>query len=174
MRIVSILPVIAILFISLLAGCGYHTPGSSDSWVGGDARILYLQLFENQTTEPYLENYITDALVAELARTRLVELTENQALAEVMLVGEVKDFSSSARAYGTSDQITDYLATMTVSVRLLDKESNEILWQGNLKRSEDYLATVNKNLQLEGERQAARQVSKRLAEDIYSNLLNSF
>ncbi|MCK4509270.1 MAG: hypothetical protein KAU27_12040 [Desulfuromonadales bacterium] len=174
MRIVSILPVIAILFILLLAGCGYHTPGSSDSWVGGDARILYLQLFENQTTEPYLENYITDALVAELARTRLVELTENPALAEVRLVGEVKDFSSSARAYGTSDQITDYRATMTVSVRLLDKESNEILWQGNLQRSEDYLATVNKNLQLEGERQAARQASKRLAEDIYSQLLNSF
>ena len=174
MRIVSISPVIAILFMILLTGCGYHTPGSSDSWVGGDARILYLQLFENQTTEPYLENYITDALVAELAKSRLVELTENPALAEVRLVGEVKDFRSSARAYGTSDQITDYLATMKVSVRLLDNESNEILWQGDLKRSEDYLATVNKNLQLEGERQAARQTSKRLAEDIYSNLLNSF
>ena len=92
----------------------------------------------------------------------------------MQLVGEVKDFSSSARGYGTTDQITDYLATMKVSVRLLDKGTNEILWQGNLQRSEDYLATVNKNLQLEGERLASLQVSKRLAEDIYSRLLNSF
>ena len=174
MCVVSRLPVMVILFIALLAGCGYHTPGSSDSWVGGDARVLYLQLFENQTTEPYLENYITDALVAELSRSRLVELTEDPARADVQLVGEVKDFSSSARGYGTSDQITDYLATMKVSVRLLDKGTNEILWQGNLQRSEDYLATVNKNQQLEGERLASLQVSKRLAEDIYSRLLNSF
>jgi outer membrane lipopolysaccharide assembly protein LptE/RlpB len=174
MRVVSILPAIAILFIALIAGCGYHTPGSSDSWVGGDARILYLQLFENQTTEPYLENYITDALVAELSRSRLVELTEDPARADVQLIGVVKDFSSSARGYGTTDQITDYLATMKVSVQLLDKESDEILWQGSLQRSGEYPATVNKNLQLEGARLASIQVSKRLAEDIYSQLLNSF
>ena len=166
--------IVMILFVFLLAGCGYHTPGSSDAWVGGDARILYVQLFDNQTAEPYLENYITDALVAELSRSRLVELTEDADLADVRLEGDVKYFSSSALAYGTSDQITDYRATMNVSVRLLVRDSNEILWRKNLRRSEDYLATANKNLQLEGERLAAQQVSKRLAEDIYSSLLNSF
>ena len=165
---------ILMLFFVLLAGCGYHTPGSSDTWVGGDARILYVQQFENLSGEPYLENYMTDALIAELSRSRLVELTEDQSLANVRLVGVVKDFNSSARGYGTNDQITDYLATMNISVRLLDKGGNEILWQGELARSEDYLATVNKNLQLEGERLAARQVAKRLAEDVYSRLLESF
>ena len=165
---------ILMLFFVLLAGCGYHTPGSSDTWVGGDARILYVQQFENLSGEPYLENYMTDALIAELSRSRLVELTEDQSLANVRLVGVVKDFNSSARGYGTNDQITDYLATMNISVRLLGKGGNEILWQGDLARSEDYLATVNKNLQLEGERLAARQVAKRLAEDVYSRLLESF
>jgi hypothetical protein len=63
---------------------------------------------------------------------------------------------------------------MVVSARLLIKESNQALWQQSLQRTEDYLGTVNKNLQLEGERLAAQQVSQRLAEDIYSNLLNSF
>ena len=166
--------IVMTLFVVLLAGCGYHSPGSSDSWVGGDARVLYVSLFDNQTAEPYLENYITDALVAELSRSRLVELTENPDLADVRLEGDVKDFSSSALAYGTSDQITDYRATMTVAVRLLKKDGNEILWRENLSRGEDYLATVNKNLQLEGERLAARQVSERLAEDIHSSLLKSF
>ena len=166
--------IVITLFVLLLAACGYHAPGSMDSWVGGDARVLYVQLFDNQTSEPYLENYITDALVAELSRSRLVELTEDRDLADVLLEGDVKDFSSSALSYGTSDQITDYRASMNVSVRLLARDSNEILWRENLQRSEDYLATVNKNLQLEGERLAAQQVSKRLAEDIHSSLLNSF
>lgn len=166
--------IVITFFALLLAGCGYHAPGSTDSWVGGDARVLYVQLFDNQTAEPYLENYLTDALVAELSRSRLVTLTEDQTLADVRLVGDVNDFRSQALAYGVSDQVTDYRATMKVSVRLLDKESGKVLWRENLQRTEDYLATVNKNVQLEGERLASRQVSERLAEDIYSSLLNSF
>ncbi len=163
-----------LLFFVFLAGCGYHSPGSSDTWVGGDARILYVELFDNQTAQPYLENYITDAVVAELSRSRLVVLTEEPASADVRLRGNVTGFSSRALAYGTSDQITEYRATMTVSVHLLDKSGNEVLWKEELSRSEDHLASVNKNLQLEVERLAARQVAKRLAEDIHSSLLNSF
>ncbi len=179
--------IVAILFVVLIAGCGYHVPGTAttpgtsssrgtttDTWVGGDARVLYIQLFENQTSDPYLENYITDALVAELSRSRLVELTENPALADVRLVGEVKEFSSDAFAYGINDRITEYRAEMQVSVRLLPKSSGEVLWRDNLRRSEDYPAAVNKNLQLEGERLAALLVSRRLAEDIHAGLLNSF
>ncbi len=180
--------IVLILFVVLFAGCGYHVPGAStspvgastdggstaDAWVGGDARVLYIQLFENQTAEPYLENYITSALVAELARSRVVELTENRALADVRLAGEVVEFSSNAFAYGPTDRITDYRATMKVSVRLLRKGSDEVLWRDNLQRTEDYAAAVNKNLQLEGERLAARLVSQRIAEDIHAGLLNSF
>jgi outer membrane lipopolysaccharide assembly protein LptE/RlpB len=164
----------AIFFVMLLSGCGYHTPGSSGAWVGGDARLLYVQLFDNQTVEPYLENYMTDALVLELSRSRLVVLTEDQAMADVRLVGEVKGFTSNAYAYSNTDQITDYRATMNVSARLLRKGSNEVLWQKDLQRSENYLATVDKNLELEGQRLAAREVSRRLAEDLYASLLNSF
>lgn len=165
---------VLILFVLVLAGCGYHTPGSSESWVGGDARLLYVQLFDNQTSEPYLENDLTDAIVAELSRSRLVELTEDPTLANVRLAGDVTDFSSTALSYGTSDQITDYRATMKVSVRLLDSSGKEVLWRDRLQRSEEYLASIDKNKQLEAERMAARQVAKRLAEDIYSRLLNSF
>jgi outer membrane lipopolysaccharide assembly protein LptE/RlpB len=166
--------IVIILFVFLLAGCGYHNPDSSDSWVGGEARILYVQLFDNKTAEPYLENYITSALVAELSRSRVVVLTEDSELADVRLTGTVEDFSSKALAFGSTDRITDYRATMDISVRLLRKESSEVIWKNSMKRSEDYLATVNKNLQLEGERLAAREVSKRLAEDLHASLLNSF
>jgi len=166
--------IISVLLLLLLSGCGYHTPGASDTWVGGEARTLYVQLFDNQTIEPYLENYITDALIAELAVSRLFELTENPDKADVRLAGNVKTFTDSAVSYGNSDQITEYSATMAVAVRLLDKNNSDIIWQRSLTRSEDYLATINKNLQLEGQRLAAIRVSQRLAEDIYASMLNSF
>jgi len=165
---------IALFFILVITGCGYHTPGASDTWVGGEARTLYVQLFDNKTVEPYLENYVTDALIAELSLSRLFELTENPGKADVRLVGEVKTFTDSARSYGSSDRITEYSATMAITVRLLHKNSSEIVWQKNLTRSEDYLATVNKNLQLEGQRLAAIRVSQRLAEDIHAYMLNNF
>jgi outer membrane lipopolysaccharide assembly protein LptE/RlpB len=165
----------ALIFMLLLvAGCGYHTPGNSDNWVGEDARLLYVQLFENNTVEPYLENYMTDAVIAELSRSRLIELTEDPALAQVRLTGDVKDFSNDAKSYGSSDRITEYRATMTVAVRLLKNNSSEIIWQTSMQRSEDYLAAVNKNLQLEGQKLAAQQVSQRLAEDLHASMLNNF
>jgi len=160
--------------VLLVAACGYHAPGTSDAWVGEDARLMYVALFDNRTSEPYLENYLTDALVAELSRSRLMTLTENRAAAEVVLAGAVESFSSSARAYSSSDTITDYRATMGITVQLVRSDDSTVLWKGSLSRSEDYLATANKNLQLEGERLAAQEVAKRLAEDVRARLTNNF
>lgn len=166
--------ILLILLTLLVAGCGYHVPGTSDSWVGGDARIVYVRLFENMTAEPYLDNYMTDALIEELSRSRLFELTENRDAAEVLIGGTVDDFQSDAVSYSSSDRITDYRATMAVTVRLQNNGGGQVMWQDKLRRSEDYSAAVNKNLQLEGERLAARQVAKRLAEDIRAQLYNNF
>lgn len=166
--------IVLLFFVVVLAGCGYHTPGSSDNWVGGDARIVYVELLENRTSEPYLENYLTDALVAELSRSRLLVLTEKKVSAQVVLSGTIMEFDSNALAYGGTDQITDYRATLQVAVQLTRAGNKEILWKSELQRTEDYLAKVDKNLELEGERFAARQVSQRLAEDICAALLNNF
>lgn len=166
-----ILTIILCLFV---AGCGYHVPGASDTWVGGEARTLYVSLFDNQTSEPYVENYITEALVAELSRSRTFVLTENSKVAEVILKGRIEGFQSKALAYSSSDQITDYRATMRVSLRLVNAQNDKVLWKDSLSRKADYQATVDKSLQLEGTRLAAEEVSKRLAEDIHARLLNNF
>jgi len=166
--------ILLILLTLFVAGCGYHVPGASDPWVGGDARVVYVQLFEDMTAEPYLDNYMTDALVEELSRSRFFELTENVDAAEVLIGGTVDGFSSSAISYSSTDTITDYRATMTITAQLVNNANGQVTWQKKMSRSEDYSAAVNKNLQLEGERLTARQVAKRLAEDIRAQLLNNF
>lgn len=166
--------VLLILLSLMVFGCGYHVPGAADSWVGGDARITYIRLFENMTAQPYLDNYITDALTEELSRSRLFELTENAAAADVAIGGSVDYFTSDAISYSSTDQITDYRATMNITVQLLDNASDQVVWQQKMSRTEDYSAAVNKNLQLEAERLSAQQVAKRLAEDIRAKLLNNF
>ena len=160
-----------LILLLLLAGCGYHVPDAGDEWAGGTARRLYVDLFENKTSEPYLENYITDAIVEELSRSRLIALTEDPAAAELHLVGSVDSFSSRALAYSSADRISTYRATMSITARLVRDGSDQVLWQQRQSRSEDYDAFLNKSLQLEGQRLAAQQVAKRLAEDVYAELL---
>ena len=166
--------ILLFLLVLLVLGCGYHVPGASDPWVGGDARVVYVQLFENTTAQPYLDNYMTDALVEELSRSRLFELTENVDAAEVLIGGTVDSFTSSAVSYSSTDTISDYLATMGITVKLVQNSNDQVLWQEKMSRSETYSAAVNKNLQLEGERLTARQVARRLAEDVCAQLLNNF
>jgi Leu/Phe-tRNA-protein transferase len=162
------------ILLLFLVGCGYHLPESSQTWIGGDERLLYVKLFENETVEPYLESFITEALVEEFSKSRLVKLTENADQAELLLTGQVTKFSSGVLAYSSTDEITDYRATMRVAVQLTRLAGGDALWKTSLSRSEEYQAAVDKNFQLEGERLAAREVSKRLAEDIYARLLNNF
>lgn len=164
----------AVLLLGLVAGCGYHTPGAAEKWAGGDARVVYIKLFVNQTSEPYLENYVTDALVAELARSRTVRVTEDPELADAVLTGEIRNFTSKSLAYGSKDRINAYRATMSIEARLARPGSDEVLWRLNRQRYEDYPATENKNLQLDGQRLAAREIAQRLAEDLYASLLHSF
>lgn len=165
---------LGILMAVLGAGCGYHTPGAGDAWVGQGGRTMYVELFANRTVEPYLDSVVTDEVSVQFSRSRLVELSENRGIADLLLSGTVTSFDSSVGAYDADDEITEYTAHMTVKVRLTRRSDGAVLWQGDLQRSEIYPATRDKNLQQEGESQAARIVARRIAEDLVARILASF
>ena len=162
------------LLLVLLSGCGYHAPASGDAWVGQGGRTLYVELFANRTVEPYLDSVVTKEMAIRLARSRLVELTEQRGMADLVLDGTVTAFDSSVGAYDAADNISEYTASMTVKARLLRSSDGSVLWQAVLSRSETYPALVDKSLQQEGESLAARVVAKRIAEDLLARLLTTF
>ena len=162
------------LLLVLLSGCGYHAPASGDAWVGQGGRTLYVELFANRTVEPYLDSVVTEEMAIRLARSRLVELTEQRGMADLVLDGTVTAFDSSVGAYDAADNISEYTASMTVKARLLRSSDGSVLWQAVLSRSETYPALVDKSLQQEGESLAARVVAKRIAEDLLARLLTTF
>ena len=162
------------LLLVLLSGCGYHAPASGDAWVGQGGRTLYVELFANRTVEPYLDSVVTKEMAIRLARSRLVELTEQRGMADLVLDGAVTAFDSSVGAYDAADNISEYTASMTVKARLLRSSDGSVLWQAVLSRSETYPALVDKSLQQEGESLAARVVAKRIAEDLLARLLTTF
>ena len=162
------------LMLVLLSGCGYHAPTGEDVWVGQEGRTLYVELFANRTVEPYLDNVVTEEVAIQMSRSRLVELTEQRGMADLVLDGTVTGFDSSVGAYDAADNISEYLASMTVKARLLRRSDGTVLWQSVLSRSETYPALVDKSLQQEGESLAARVVARRIAEDLLARLLATF
>jgi outer membrane lipopolysaccharide assembly protein LptE/RlpB len=163
-----------LLLVLLLSGCGYHVPGVGDAWVGQEGRTLYVELFANRTVEPYLDNVVTEEVSIQLSRSRLVELTEQRGMADLVLDGTVTRFDSSVGAYNDADDISEYTASMTVNARLLRRSDGTVLWQDVVSRSETYSAFVDKSLQQEAESGAARVVARRIAEDLYARLLTTF
>lgn len=158
----------------LLAGCGYHTPGSEDQWIGGDADILYIELFANRSYEPYLENFVTDEVIFQFSRSRVVELTERMDEADLIMQGTILDFDADAESYDPNDRITEYDAYIRVMVQLVRTSDDTVIWKKTLSRTQSYPATVNKTLQLEGQELAAREIAKRLSEDIYARMFSEF
>jgi hypothetical protein len=157
-----------------LAGCGYHAPGKGDEWAGTGGRTLIVELFDNRTSEPYLDTILTDEITAQFARPRLVELAERRDVADLLVTGAITSFSSSALAYNPKDNISEYRAELTANAKLLRRSDNAVLWQGTLLRSETYSSRDDKSLQRTGERLAARVAARRLAEDLMARLLEDF
>ena len=80
MRLARIAVLAALL--GLLGGCGYHRPGSGDNL--GAVRTLHIQLFENATYEPFLENELTNAVTRRFLRTGRWRLVEDPARADAV------------------------------------------------------------------------------------------
>lgn len=165
-----------LIFVSLLllAGCGYRTPGQGADWVGGDDKILYIELFANRSTEPYLENFVTDEVTLEFSRSRVLSLTEDLSSADLQLSGTVTDFETHAVSYDASDRISEYSAQMTITARLIRQANGKVLWQESLSRNEYISATLDKNLQQDIQTIAAQVVARRLAEDLYARMFTDF
>lgn len=166
--------IICLLVGMSLAGCGYHAPGTEDKWVGEGGRTLRVELFENHTSEPYLDTILADEITAQFARSRLVEMTEQRDAADLLVTGTIMSFSSLALAYNPKDNISEYRAQLTANAKLLRRSDNTVLWQGNLSRSETYSSRDDKSLQRTSESLAARVAARRMAEDFMARLLEDF
>ncbi len=165
---------LAVLFVLLASGCGYHVPTAGDKWAGEGGRTLCVELFANRTTEPYLDSILTDEVSVQLSRLRQVELTEACNRADLKLGGTITSFSRSNLAYNPNDEVSEYSASVAATAQLVRRTDGKVLWQGSLSRSETYSAQDNKSQQQAGESLAARTASRRLAEDLVARLLEDF
>lgn len=157
----------------LLSGCGYRLQGRSDA-LPGNVRHLYVELFRNDSYEPYLENALTNEVVGRFARHDRLEIVEQQARAEGVLSGRIVKYTNHALSYDPEDRIAEYRSQMTVAAALRRTDNGEVLWKGTIIWQEDYTASSDKVLQDDREQAAIQVVSQRLADELFSRLIDNF
>ncbi|APG26806.1 hypothetical protein A7E78_02405 [Syntrophotalea acetylenivorans] len=162
-----------ILAVLLLSACGYRLQGRSDS-LPGDVRSLHVELFRNDTYEPLIENSVTNEVVERFARHDRLELVEEPSRAEGILGGRIVKYSNRAISYDRDDDIAEKRSQMTVEAVLRRVGNGEVLWKGTVVWQEDYSVNIDKVVQDDREQAAIQVISQRLADELFSHMIDKF
>ena len=122
----------ALSFI-LLAGCGYRLSDEALR-LPDNISVLAIEMFENRTQEPYLENILTTRFTRRLLLLPDITLIENQEDAEAVVSGRIIRYNVESSAYDGQNLITQYRATMLVEAEFRRQADGKILWRGELIR----------------------------------------
>lgn len=162
---------IALLFVLLIAGCGYQFSGGE---LPGNVQRLYVPLARNLTAEPLIENILALPVTAVLARQKGVDIVEDPTRADAILQAVITKYSVEPLSYNSTDRISVLYATLVVSFSLVDSSDGRLLWQGTIERLESYQAAVDKNQQEDFESVAIETMAKNIADDLISRLVTKF
>ena len=121
---------VILLVLFLLCSCGYHFSGTG-AIVPQGVRKLAVPVFFNETSEPYVDAEVTQAVVEEFmtdGRLRVVGLED----AEIALRGKVTKYEITPLSYNVYNGQTfvqQYRVHMIVDAWLEDLRSKKVLWQ---------------------------------------------
>jgi outer membrane lipopolysaccharide assembly protein LptE/RlpB len=161
----------ALLGLSLLGGCGYHTVAARDPISGANG--VNVTLFANKTYRPGVAGVLARDLVDELAlRTGGRVLSGDEAQLE--LVGAILSYSAEPVSYTAQDAIREYKISIKVEALLREHRTQKVLWKGELTEDQVYPVNTNLALQQNAEEAAAAKVCRRLSEEIWQKIGERF
>lgn len=136
-----------------------------------------VSIFANRSYRPNIEAMLTDLLVDELVKRegdKVVEKGGDLAVSGAILSYGTSAVSYTATATATAETVKEYRAAITAEVALRKAATGQVLWKGNLTATQDFPANDDPVLQQNSEEAAIREISRKLARDIYLHLTEDF
>lgn len=172
MKIKFYLAVLTALWATLLGGCGYTVNQSGQ--MPGNVKSIYVNVFENLTSEAGLETIIATSIVSQISRFDAGQVTSGIEQADAVIKGTIRATSSHSIARYGINVAAERLAVLYVDVQLVDRDGM-VLWQvRNLSDSEPYLVFDDKINSESSKYNAYGIIAARLAEQIYSQMTDKF
>ncbi len=160
------------LLLIFFYSCGYNFTGGGD--FPGAAKSVFIDFFENRTSETGLGNIITNDFIYEVTRMKKVALmSENRA--DTILSGVVRSMSIGSISYHESQSSSERRVVISVDLKLTDRDGRVLWFRNGISENEEYdVEGSDKYATERNRREAIEELSERLAEKIYNQMTASF
>lgn len=166
----------AIAFLALLAtGCGYHIAGHTNT-LPSTIKTIAVPPFDNHTTNYRVEDRLTNAVVHEFLARTSYHIVANPDAADAVLRGEVDTIGNNPEVFDpASGRATTILVTVTMKVRLEDRETGNVLYRNdNFVFREPYEISTDVKSFFEEESPALDRLSRDFAARVVADVLEQF
>lgn len=162
-----------ILFLILgFLGCGYQFPGAGDFPEG--VSQIYIEVFENKTSESGVENIVTRNLINEFTLREEKILANSINTADAILGGAVANIAIRTIATKGEESASQRRVTVSVDFKLRKKDG-KVIWAANkITDNEAYAVSIDKNATEANKRIAIDEASKRIVERALNRLTDDF
>lgn len=189
-------------FLFGLSQCGYNWGHQTRKLPGGH-RSVYVEMFENQTSEVGLESNFTQALMNELERSGFAIVTSKDQ-AELILQGNVlnaqviggyadpsnfyeknyttTDPSQKSKIY-TASFFYSYTVTLSANLKAIRSRDKQVIWQTNVNGSKDFQSSRLKRQGVRSsnvlynqarKKETIKLVTKEMMSDAFDRLTENF
>jgi outer membrane lipopolysaccharide assembly protein LptE/RlpB len=167
-----------------ISGCGYHTLGSAGH-LPDTVHTLSVPMFKNQTQFYHTEVSMTQAVVREFTnRTRLSVTAGSSDGADATVNGTIiaesvqpltyRTGTTSAVAGQTTSVTSSFLITITVNMRVTDRDQRVLYQHNNYVFHEQFETTSDLSSFIEEDSPAVERLSRDFAQALVSDILESF
>lgn len=157
----------------LLAGCGYGFRGTVNN-LPSDIKSIAIPYLQNDTNEGGLQDLVTQALIKEFNRSKLLKLTSADD-ADCILKGSIVSVSSGAVAFDDVRTAKERRVVVRVNLVLTRTHGGQVLFQTQgLTEGEDYDVTDDSTSTEDNRQEALKDVSDNLAMKIHDAVFENF
>jgi len=111
--------------LAVVSGCGVYSFSGAGK---APFETLNVSPFANNTIEYEMGDRLTDAVVDAFIRENLVKIVE-PARAEAVMDGTVEGYRRDPYTYDEQDNVSQYAVKVSVRVKVLKPESEDIIWE---------------------------------------------
>lgn len=168
--------VVLVIFLSSIAGCGYHTLGST-AHLPATVHTLAIPNFQNQAQSFHTEVDMTQAVIREFtSRTSFTVLsTDKPEDADAILRGTVLAETVAPLTYNSSTgQSSSFLVTVKAKVVVTDRNHKVLYQNQNYTFRQQYQTTADLSSFIQEDPAAIHRLSKDFAQSLVSDILESF
>ncbi|HEV2961862.1 MAG TPA: LPS assembly lipoprotein LptE [Candidatus Angelobacter sp.] len=162
-------------WVSLLAGCGYHTAGRA-SRLPTSVRTIAIPGFKNQTQTYRIEQILTGDVVREfISRTKFQVVNSASDTSDATLTGTVVSAVAAPLTYdANTGRASSAVVTVTMRVSLTDRSGRVLFENPNYTFREQYQVAREIASFFDEETPALQRMSRDFARTLVSDILEAY